>query len=433
MSTDVTAIIDAARRRGIEMNEQEARAWMGALAGSVEEMVTDDASGVFGARIVMLDFSADELSRFRRIADIVGFADVEGRVETALALSGSAAQSKIQRYPGDCDFFERVNIRADSREEACAILSDLIREKAMATSEGPGYRLMEVKYGEYPFDMERGGTACRKGTPITWSADEVASGRIEGSLVDGDEVSIRWVDVAAEPGWCKLDWVVADPKRGGLANASNMLDATWEGPDGSIEPLDGYLDGYFQEVYLEADSIPLFTKLRASMTSDALDHYVDQLEGEVRKYVDASHANYGKAAKRLYNVFRLTGRIPEAVYVRELFDEPAALLYQVNALLRTVDDALDAPDTFDVDDLLDQVDALILEVISVLEGVQETEVIRHLLHLERALVRHGAGVESRDAIRSAQGEIEVIVNNFFHERLTEVPAIAEYLEGLGAR
>jgi len=37
---------------------------------------------------------------------------------TALSLSGSAAQSKIQRFPGDCDFFERVHIKADAREAA---------------------------------------------------------------------------------------------------------------------------------------------------------------------------------------------------------------------------------------------------------------------------------------------------------------------------
>ena len=30
-------------------------------------------------------------------------------------------------------------------------------------------------------------------------------------------------------------------------------------PDGTITPLDGYLDPYFQEVYLEAESIPVFT------------------------------------------------------------------------------------------------------------------------------------------------------------------------------
>ena len=30
--------------------------------------------------------------------------------------------------------------------------------------------------------------------------------------------------------------------------------------------------------------------------------------------------NYGKAAKRMYNIFRLTGHYEEAAFLRELFD-----------------------------------------------------------------------------------------------------------------
>ena len=48
-----------------------------------------------------------------------------------LALSGSAAQSKIQSYPGDADYFERVHITADARDDACRILRDLMRDKAL--------------------------------------------------------------------------------------------------------------------------------------------------------------------------------------------------------------------------------------------------------------------------------------------------------------
>ena len=144
---------------------------------------------------------------------------------------------------------------------------------------------------------------------------------------------------AQDPGWCKLDWVIADPERGTLANASNMLDVTWEAPDGTITPLDGYLDPYFQEVYLEAESIPLFSKLAEHVSENALDDYVHQLEKEVRKYVTRDPLNYGKAAKRMYNIFRLTGKYEEAVFLRELFDEPATMLYQVYSLIRTIDDA----------------------------------------------------------------------------------------------
>ena len=63
-----------------------------------------------------------------------------------------------------------------------------------------------------------------------------------------------------------------------------------------------------------------------------------QLEHEIQKYLTRD-INYGKVAKRMYNIFRLTGRYEEAAFLRELFDEPATILYQVWSLIRTLDDA----------------------------------------------------------------------------------------------
>jgi hypothetical protein len=74
----------------------------------------------------LLDFSPQELAHFREIGRLVEFEDQLGVVETALALSGSSAQSKIQTYPGDCDYFERVNVIADTREKACQTLARII-------------------------------------------------------------------------------------------------------------------------------------------------------------------------------------------------------------------------------------------------------------------------------------------------------------------
>lgn len=66
-----------------------------------------------------------------------------------------------------------------------------------------------------------------------------------------------WSYGCRAPGWCKLDWVIVEAERGTLVHASNMLDATWEAPDGTIIALDGVLDPYFQEIYLDAGSIGL--------------------------------------------------------------------------------------------------------------------------------------------------------------------------------
>jgi hypothetical protein len=246
---------------------------------------------------------------------------------------------------------------------------------------------------------------------------------------DGTPVEIRWDEAAQDPGWCKLDWVVADPVRKQLVNASNMLDATWQAPDGTITPLDGYLDPYFQEIYLQAESIPLFTKLARNVSSDALDGYVQQLEGEVRKYV-TKNPNYGKAAKRMYNIFRLTGRYQEAAYLRELFDEPATMLYQVWSLIRTIDECFGPESTIDKDTLLAQADDLILNVARALEGDQEIEIVRLLLRLKDALTRQDEGDTLSPRAEAARAEVINVVNNFFYEKLTGIPEINDYIDEL---
>ncbi|NMB90429.1 MAG: hypothetical protein GYA17_18870, partial [Chloroflexi bacterium] len=336
---DLDRILESARRLGIEMDEGEALQWLATMsaAGRDGDVVVDVRSGTFGHRISMLDFNPQELAHFRKIGDLVGFPDQPGVVETALALSGSAAQSKIQSYPGDADYFERVNILAATRQEACHTLAEIMRRKALDTLKGETYQLIEVKFGSFPFDAVRDGQPVRSGAPVAWRPEEIQAGEIEVFRTDGARAAIRWDEVAAQPGWCKLDWVVADPVHRSLVNASNMLDVTWESPQGEIVPLDGYLDPYFQEVYLEAESIPVFSKLAKHVSGDALDDYVQALEGEVHKYL-TKDVNYGKVAKRMYNIFRLTGRYQEAAFLRELFDEPATVLYQVWSLIRTIDD-----------------------------------------------------------------------------------------------
>ncbi len=253
-----------------------------------------------------------------------------------------------------------------------------------------------------------------------------------GRAADGTEVEVGWDEVALDPGWCKLDWVVADPARRQVANASNMLDVTWEAPDGSITPLDGYLDPYFQEVYLEAESVPVFSKLVRHVSPDALAEYVAQLEKEVRKYVGHEPRNYGKAAKRMYNVFRLSGRYEEAAFLRELFDEPTAVLYQVHAVLRTVEEAAEPGSAISVDTLLAQVDALILEVLRALEGPEEEEIVRLVLQLRDTLSREGQEGLRSAAVEGARDRVINLVNNFFHDKLVGLPAIAAYLEEMGA-
>jgi hypothetical protein len=426
---DLTRILESAKRLGVEMDEEKALQWLTAIAAAQNgaEVVEDARTGVFGHKLSMLDFSQEELEYYRRIGRLVEFSDQPGLVETALALSGSAAQSKIQTYPGDCDYFERINILAPTRAEACLTLAEIMRQKIVDTQKGPTYQMIEAKFGSYPIDTVKNGELNRKGAPISWTAPEVVAGQFDAFTPDGKPAVIGWDAVANEPGWCKLDWVVADPVRGSLANASNMLDVTWEAPDGSITPLDGYLDPYFQEVYLEASSVPIFSKLAQHVSANALDEYVSQLEGEVNKYL-TQHVNYGKAAKRMYNIFRLTGRYYEAAFLRELFDEPTTVLYQVWSLLRTIDDTTKPGSSISIETVLGQTDQLILAVVDALEGPQETEIVRQLLRLRNSLTRQRSGAGLIPEAEAARGEVINIVNNFFYEKLSGVPTIKSYME-----
>ncbi len=140
---DLGHLIQSAERLGIELDESAALQWLTAIHASKDEedIVFDDRTGVFGHKVSMLDFSPEDLAHFRKIGRMVEFKDIPGKVETALALSGSAAQSKIQLYPGDADYFERINILAETRDEACQMLAQLIKEKALQTHSGPTYQL----------------------------------------------------------------------------------------------------------------------------------------------------------------------------------------------------------------------------------------------------------------------------------------------------
>lgn len=425
-------VIESARRLGVELDETEAAEWVAALATESlgGDVVVDVNSGIYGHRVSMLDFTNRDLARFRAIGEIVGFPDRPPVVRTALALSGSAAQGKVQSFPGDCDYFERIHIAAPTRQEACAILAAEMRAKALSSRVGPTFRLWEVKFGSYPFACERDARSMAAGAPISWTADEVAAGHIT-VIREGQPLEISWETASAEPGWCKLDWIVADPVRRALANASNMLDVTWEAPDGSITALDGFIDPYFQEIYLEADSLPLFTKIVKELAADSVDEYVDQLEHEVLKY-STGDPNYGKVARRLYNVFRLTGRYAEAAYLRELFDEPTTVLYQIAALVRTLDEADRPGAEFDPELMVHQADTLIMSAVAALEGPAEAAMVRSLMAVRTNLLE-GRGAADRTAdVVAVKDDALRAVNDYFEQRLRAVPTIAAYLDELVA-
>ncbi len=423
-------VLQSADRLGVQLNEQELERWLKSINESTgdDNIVADDETGIFGHQVTMADFDPQDVARLRSIGKIVEFEDIPGVMETALSISGSAAQSRMQVYPGDCDFFERINIIAPTREECCKIFAREMRKKALAFLSGSNYQLIELKFGCYPSTVMRGDKRKRAGWLIVWQPDEVVAGQIAAVDEQGNPVIITWDEVAHNPGWCGLNWVVADSIRGQLTNASNVLDITWESPDGNIISLDGYLDGYYQEVYLQPESAAVVSKLMKFASPDNMETYIARLQGEVKNYTQEGHTNYGKAAKRLYNIFRLDGHYEEAAFLRELFDEPAAMLYQIHALIETIQDARDRATIFDLESILDEAEQMILRVIAALSGEEELAVVKPMLRLYRHLCRQAPDQPLGEEVEIARDEVMKIVNNFFYEKMNGIPAIRDYID-----
>src|SRR5690606_15315222 len=94
---DIQRIIESAERLGVSLDEADTVQWLAAIAAQTDDDVAVDVrSGTFGHRVAMLDFSPKDLARFRKVGEIVQLTGDPEVTEGALALSGSAAQSKIQ-------------------------------------------------------------------------------------------------------------------------------------------------------------------------------------------------------------------------------------------------------------------------------------------------------------------------------------------------
>jgi hypothetical protein len=104
------------------------------------------------------------------------------------------------------------------------------------------------------------------------------------------------------------------------------------------------------------------------------------------------------------------------------------VLYQVGAVVRTLDEASRPGSSITKATLLAQLDRLVLDVVKTLEGDAEVEVVRELLRLRAAITDGDELAGQAAAVEAARAELSNIVNNSFYDKLTGLPAIADYLE-----
>jgi hypothetical protein len=428
---EVAEIVAAADRLGVELDAAEALQWIVAVSAAEREaaFAQDSQSGIFGHRISLMDFDPADLEYFRRLAQRVRLARGPG-VESAIAIAGSSAQGKVQLFPGDTDVFERINSRANSETEARQTLRRLMRETALRAFSEQEIVLLEVNFGVYPSAAIERGSPRAAGDSITWTPADVLNGYISVQSPDGTTRQIAWDEALSGLGWTYLGWIVADRVAGHIALASNMLDVTWEAPDGSLTALDGALDPFFQEIYLEAEAVPVFTKIISHADKGALNAYVNAMRWQAFHYTHVE-PNYGKAAKRLYNLFRLTDQLEAAAYVRELFDEPGAKLYQVPGLLDAVDAAHGENSHIDRDTILSELDHVIRAVIEAAAGPAEADLVMSLIALrDQVLGRPIEGAAWSEVLGAVRRQCSELVNEFFRVRLLGLPQIERYVAQL---
>jgi hypothetical protein len=372
--------------------------------------------GVFGLDDVVGDFDAAGVEAVREIAAMIRTAHRD-EVRSAIALAGSAAQSKFQLFPGDCDFFERVHIRAGTREEAIEVLATTMIETVAGTFTNTRLQFVEMKLGLYPSAYSREQQPVSAGSPISWGLQEMDVRVVRVVDATGETHRLRMHEVALDPGFVKLDWVYADPDRDRVVPVSKVIDATWEAPDGTIVALDGVLDSFYQEVYLDPDSEVDIERLVQQVSPDGLEKYLDQIAGEVRKYSGEGHENYGKVAKRLYNITRILRRDADASYLRSLFDDPPARLYQVGGTMHALSEAIRA-DRLDRDIIVAQLAALEGTIADCYTGPDRDEII--------ALVRRLPDMDE-DELIAASDRIAAASNTqvsaYFRDKIEESPGL----------
>lgn len=426
----IAELAAAAGRMGVEFDAESARTWILAMSAAegADTFGQDPETGIFGHRVSLLDFDRGALEYFRRLAQKVRAAP-RPYAESAIAIAGSSAQGRVQLFPGDTDFFERLNLKAATERDARAALREIMRETALRALAEPDIVLVEVNFGVYPTAVVERGVARAQGDSVNWTPADVVKGAIEVTDAAGQPLVVRWDEAEAGMGWTYLGWIVADRQAGRMVQASNMLDVTWEAPDGQIVALDGSIDPFFQEVYLEPGAAALFHKVTRAADNGALSGYIQAMRWQVFHYTH-EELNFGKAAKRMYNLFRLTDQLEAAAYVRELFDEPTAKLYQVPGLLEAVEVARDPGSGIDRETVLDQIDQVIRAVVEASSGPDEVEMVMALIRLrDEVMGRASAGV---DVLHEVRQRCSILINEFFRSRLLGLPRIARYVDQLKA-
>ncbi len=98
-------------------------------------------------------------------------------------------------------------------------------------------------------------------------------------------------------------------------------------------------------------------------------------------------------------------------------------------MVRALDEATQPGSGISVDSVVGQLDDTIVSVVDLIDGEEETEIVRNLLDL-RESITSGAGDDRADHVAGSRQRLLNLVNSFFHDKLSGMPEIKTYMDGL---
>lgn len=158
--------------------------------------------------------------------------------------------------------------------------------------------------------------------------------------------------------------------------------------------------------------------------------YITDLDDRVRELVGSEPKDFARAAILIYDIFRLGDEPEKALEIGNVFDLPAMVLFQVPPLVRAIRRMGPTPPAATREAVVERIDDLSRLVIMVLGGEADAEVLRRLVDLRHALSATQEGSDRYEAVATVADHLSHLVNAFFFDRLTAIPAVRNYVVGL---
>jgi hypothetical protein len=173
-------------------------------------------------------------------------------------------------------------------------------------------------------------------------------------------------------------------------------------------------------------------RLQSLVEPGAREAYQDAMREQVVHY-STVEPSYGKVAKRLYNLCRVADELEAAAYVRELFDEPPAQLYQVSGLLEAADYARDPESGIDREVVMQQIARIRESIADATDGADEVALLAELKDVEDEALREGGQTgDWESALADVRVKSAEVVNEFFRSRLLAHARIKEIMDSLAS-